>query len=258
MNLDSVPEFSNVLLRGFTSYPHFSIVNDHVQNLPLDLKYEECLKLAQFLNENNQIYKIEYFELIKLLRPITSELSSLTHCITKDAHFNQSDKPSKILRTSRHFPYFTILRIVSELPVSLTHYELQELAEYLDNHHNILSIGYDDLCELLHLVRIIPQTAQTPQTVQTAQTAQTAQVLAVGENPVRTLTTKPESLCEKTNYQCLKKVVDLPDDLEDEEYQCLASYMSTHPEIQKIQYFELLNRAEPRSPKRRRVFKSKK
>lgn len=62
---------------------------------------------------------------------------------------------------------------------------------------------------------------------------------------------------EKIDLSCLKKVSELPDDLEDEEYQRLAAYLSAHPEIWKTNYFDLLNRAEPRSPKRRRVSKIK-
>ena len=49
----------------------------------------------------------------------------------------------------------------------------------------------------------------------------------------------------------LKKITELPDDLNGEELEQLTNYMNTHSDISTISYYELFDRIEPRSPKRR-------
>jgi hypothetical protein len=57
--------------------------------------------------------------------------------------------PPKLLRTSRHFPYFTILRRVENIPESTPHTKLRKLAEYLDDNKEIVFIHYKELSNLV-------------------------------------------------------------------------------------------------------------
>lgn len=125
-------------------YPYFLLLNNTIMNLPSDLTSVECAQLARFLNEYKGIAKIEYLELVRLIDDTDFVTQNPLENVTL-SHDISLPKSLKLLRTSRNFPFFTILRRVSELPTSLTFLELRRLAEYLDEHKNILSITYEDL-----------------------------------------------------------------------------------------------------------------
>jgi hypothetical protein len=251
--------------REIAVYPYFSIVDNVVVDLPLTLSYENSRRLANFLNEHRGILRIEYMELIKLIDQLEVKLNtpttiftideeqganehttvskkpiSATNNITTIEHILCDDgnvlKPKRLLRTSRHFPYFTVLRKVSNIPILLADDELRELAEYLDDNPVISSISYNDLCKLVNpdntITKIPNPTFHDP----------------TFHDPTFHDPTFHDPI---DNLACLKKVLDLPTDLEDEEYQQLAKYLNVHSEITQINYSDLMDLAEPRSPKRR-------
>ena len=162
-------------------------------------------------------------------------------------------KVPKLLRTSRNFPHFTILRGVSELPAALPYLEQQKLAEFLDDHCDILPISYDNLCKLTHVVQI-SETDLSKGTV--ADKNETCDKYLI---PNSIMTAQKETFVpvdskfENSDNSHLEKVNQLPEDLEEKEYRKLSSYMSMHPEILKINYFDLLDHMEERTQKRRRV-----
>jgi len=258
-------------------YPYFSLLNNVIMNLPLHLTYEECTQLAKFLNEYKGIVKIEYLELVKLIDDTKFKSKNTTQNTVFSNDIPSSPKFVKLLRSSRYYPFYTILRKVSELPTDLSFLELQRLADYLNVHENILSTTYEDLCKLTCIVTPKQSSISCEETLTTNDKCQVDSSVTdttphtsnfTFETPyesekidlsclIKVNELPDESNSEKNDLSCLKKVSDLPEDLEDEEYQRLASYLSLHPEIWKINYFDLLNRAEPRSPKRRRISKPK-
>lgn len=241
MNQQNFHQPSNVLLRQIAAYPYFSLIDNVVKSIPSNLTYEECSQLAKFLNEYKGILRIEYLELVKLINVMDVKLNDITPIFSLNDITNPP-KPQKLLRTSRHFPYFTILRNVSGLPISLTHFKLQQLAEYLSEHSAISSITYNDLYKMVYPITTTPEN----NVVQTNHEGTFTPTNNSGDS----------SIIENTDLSCLKNVVDLPCDLEDEEYQRLAEHLNKHTEILKINYFDLLNCAEPRSPKRRKFSKA--
>lgn len=251
MNQKNLYQSSNILLPQIAKYPHFLLIDNVVNNLPSNLTYEECYQLAKFLNDHKGILQIEYLELVKLVSLIGVKLHNNTSIFSLN-DINDSPKSQKLLRTSRNFPYFTILRNVSEIPISLTHFKLRVLAEYLTENPTISSITYNDLYKMVY-----PEST-TPENIQNKEFVLEKSVLQINNENIFTLTnnSRDSFIIENNDLSCLKNVKDLPHDLEDEEYQRLAEYLNKHSEILKINYSDLLNCAEPRSPKRQKISKT--
>lgn len=248
-NPDSSPS-STSSLRKIPMYPHFDFLNNIIHDIPLNLTDKEYDNLAIFLNRCVNIQKIEYLHLIELI----NDFKLLDHtAILSIDDISCLPKVPKLLRTSRNFPHFTILRGVSELPTTLPYLQQQKLAEFLDDHSDILPISYDNLCKLTHVV-LTTQTELFKGTI-----ADKNETCAKYFIPNNIMTAQKETFVsvdsnfENSDKLYLEKVNHLPEDLEEKEYQKLSSYMSMHPEILKINYFDLLDHMEERTQKRRRV-----
>jgi hypothetical protein len=191
-------------------YPYFLNIENVVLNLPLNLSFDECFKISNFLNNYKGILKIEYFDLLKIINSVNNDT------------FPQ---PKQLLRTSRYYPYYTILKSISDLPNSLSLIELENMALYLDSNKDIINshITYKTLLNIINKKDFDEQK------------------------------NNEELIQEINDFSSLSKIDNLPNDLTDEQYQRLSNYIITHPEIIKISYTELLNRAEPRSPKKRKL-----
>jgi hypothetical protein len=246
-------------------YPYSLILSERVVGLPTNLTIGECNRLEEFLTKHNGILKIEYGELVKI--------SSSSKLLEPDTESKNISSSGKLLRTSRNFPYYTILRKVSELPPDLKHETYRELAEYLDVNSNIIDISYSELCKVVYRYTANPLVSTTP--IRDPREPYSQPNINYSNHPNHSNhSNHPTTPCSENNqptplkfsdyenelkkenpFPNLTKVYNLPSDLSTDELQRLDTFLSEHSEIWKIGYFELLNRAEPRSPKRKCVKK---
>jgi hypothetical protein len=137
------------LLRQIARYPHYSVICDVVENFPMKVSHEQCLAVAKFLDQHRGILKIEYEELKKIMVIIQSNTQQNQDCKRCEQLFGIDviEHKSPLLRTSKYFPWFTILKSVKNLPRELKNDELHDMAIFLENHKDILSIEYKTLCD---------------------------------------------------------------------------------------------------------------
>lgn len=280
-----------------TEFVSSNLFDERVVNPPRILSSAHFLELTQFLKEHKGILKIEYSELINLVSLIKRSIpiSPIAH-IAPTAPIapispTTLPNPPKLLRTSRNYPFFTILRKVDNLPNDLSYLELKVLAEFLDDHKTISFINYYTLCRLVNLdpqtpttkpnnlvcpnapsrsgkvteydtvVPFIPLSSQDkPERPNSPTHSSTFHYHSFGDDIVL------DTICSNHPIHSIhidflfdsdkpisKRVTDIPSDLEDGLYQQICDYMELHPEIWKISYVELLNRIETQNLKRRRA-----
>lgn len=222
------------------------------------------------------------------MNPIISNLQNPLNILSG------SDLP-KLLRTSRHFPHFTILRNVIGIPNDLRNLELRKLAEYLIDNKEIQIIEYTELVKLVYPAPKIQKMSslvcaintESPPLIRTHTPPGSPVTLTRSIRPVNPFYSNtpcddvecvspvhlvsPHCIVqafvnydddtdiaqEHTNnyYSRLSRVTELPKDLDDEELTRLSDYMDTYSDIDIISFYELVDRIEPRSPKRRCVNK---
>ena len=213
----------------------------------------------------------------------------------------------KLLRTSRYFPYFTILRNVIGIPNDLTNLELRKLAEYLADNKEIQITEYTELVKLVYPAPKIqrmsspnspsrphspirPHSLHSPHSPHIPHSPHSPHIPHSPHSPIRPVNpfysdtpcsdvecispvhlVSPHCIVQTfvnydddialeqeygyNNYSSLNRIKNLPTDLDDEELERLSDYMDTHSDIDIISFYELVNRIEPRSPKRRCVNK---